>query len=101
MLIVSTHVALAGLGQTRTSAHSGEERPTAAQIKRSITYDALVSFEDGKPYKTLRRHLTLRGLSPEAYRAKWGLPADYPMTAAGYSDVRSALARSFGLGRAK
>ena len=70
-----------------------------AQIRRSIPHEALVSFEDGKPYKTPRRHLTLRGLTPEAYRAKWGLPADDPMTAQVYSEQRSALARSFGLGR--
>ncbi|WP_197430543.1 MucR family transcriptional regulator, partial [Methylobacterium sp. CCH5-D2] len=57
------------------------------------------SFEDGKPYKTLRRHLTLRGLTPEAYREKWGLPRDYPMTAPSYSAQRSELARALGLGQ--
>ncbi|WP_197430720.1 MucR family transcriptional regulator, partial [Methylobacterium sp. CCH5-D2] len=57
------------------------------------------SFEDGKPYKTLRRHLTLRGLTPEAYREKWGLPRDYPMTSASYSEQRSELARALGLGQ--
>ncbi|MDP4023770.1 MucR family transcriptional regulator [Methylobacterium sp. NEAU 140] len=74
-------------------------KPTAQEIKRSVTPDFLVSFEDGKPYKTLRRHLTLRGLTPEAYRAKWGLDLDYPMTAQSYSEQRSALARSLGLGQ--
>ena len=64
-----------------------------------FTHDYIVSFEDGKPYKTLRRHLTLRGLSPEAYREKWGLPRDYPMTAASYSAQRSELARALGLGQ--
>ncbi|MFX7156016.1 MucR family transcriptional regulator, partial [Acinetobacter baumannii] len=68
-------------------------------IRRSITADALVSFEDGKPYRTLRRHLTTRGLTPEAYRAKWGLPSDYPLVAASYSQQRSTLAQSLGLGR--
>ena len=75
------------------------EKPTAAQIKKSLTHDALISFEDGKPYKTLRRHLTLRGLTPEAYREKYGLPRDYPMTSPGYSAQRSDLARTLGLGQ--
>ena len=75
------------------------EKLTPAQIKKSISHDALISFEDGKPYKTLRRHLTLRGFTPEAYRAKWGLPPDYPMTAQGYSAQRSELARSLSLGQ--
>ncbi len=72
---------------------------TPAQIRRSITPDALISFEDGKPYKTLRRHLTIRGITPEAYRAKWGLPSDYPMTCETYSQQRSELALSLGLGK--
>lgn len=74
-------------------------RATPQEIRRSVTPDFLISFEDGKPYKTLRRHLTLRGLTPEAYRAKWGLEADYPMTARSYSEQRSQLARSLGLGQ--
>jgi predicted transcriptional regulator len=80
-LISSVHTALAGLGGQAVSGPAEVEKLTTAQMKKSITHDALISFEDGKPYKTLRRHLTLRGLSPEAYRAKWGLPIDYPMTA--------------------
>jgi len=75
------------------------EKPTAEQIRDSITDDALISFEDGKPYKMLRRHLGFVGLTPQAYRKKWGLPNDYPMTAVNYSATRSALAKSFGLGR--
>ncbi|SFU99062.1 transcriptional regulator, MucR family [Methylobacterium sp. 174MFSha1.1] len=74
-------------------------KATAGEIRRSITHDYLISFEDGKSYKTLRRHLTLRGLTPEAYRQKWGLPHDYPMTSASYSEQRSELARSLGLGQ--
>ncbi|QEE38911.1 MULTISPECIES: MucR family transcriptional regulator [unclassified Methylobacterium] len=74
-------------------------KATTQEIRRSVTPDFLISFEDGKPYKTLRRHLTLRGLTPEAYRAKWGLDADYPMTAQSYSAQRSQLARSLGLGQ--
>src|SRR4051812_42704510 len=58
------------------------KRLTEAQIRASIRPDRLISFEDGKPYKALRRHLTLRGLTPEAYKAKWGLPVDYPLVSA-------------------
>ena len=82
---------------------SGEPAPvrklTPAEIKRSITPDYLISFEDGKRYKALRRHLTGRGLSPEAYREKWGLPVDYPMVASGYSARRAELAQAMGLGK--
>jgi len=74
-------------------------RPTAAQIRKSITHDALISFEDNRPYRTLRRHLAARGLTVEEYRAKWGLPDDYPVIAAAYSAKRSQLARSIGLGQ--
>lgn len=99
-LIEGVHTALAGLSNGATQTDDAKvEKQTPAQIKKSITSDALISFEDGKPYKTLRRHLTLRGLTPEAYRAKYGLPADYPMTSASYSAQRSELARSLGLGQ--
>ena len=72
---------------------------TPAQIRKSISHDALISFEDGKPYRSLKRHLWTHGLTPNAYRAKWHLPEDYPMVASGYSETRSALARKMGLGR--
>lgn len=97
-LITKVHASLTGLSGSAPEA-SGPEKPTPAEIKKSITHDHIVSFEDGKPYKTLRRHLTLRGLSPEAYREKWGLPRDYPMTSAAYSAQRSDLARRLGLGQ--
>ena len=71
---------------------------TPAQIRRSITRDALISFEDGRPYAMLRRHLRTHGLTPEEYRAKWGLPSDYPMVAPGYSAKRSEVAKAAGLG---
>lgn len=60
---------------------------------------ALICFEDGKSYKTLKRHLSIRGLTPADYRAKWGLPSDYPMVAPSYSVSRSQMAKSIGLGR--
>lgn len=98
-LIQSVHQAVLGLSQPIPAVQEQVTKATPAQIKKSITDDALISFEDGKGYKTLRRHLTLRGLTPEAYRAKHGLLHDYPMTAPGYSRQRSALARSIGLGQ--
>jgi predicted transcriptional regulator len=73
-------------------------RPSSAQIRRSIRADGLVSFEDGKAYKQLKRHLGTHGLTPQAYREKWGLPADYPMVAPSYSARRSELAKAAGLG---
>ena len=97
-LITTVHQALSGLGESAQPAVNQIEKPTPAQIKKSITEDSLISFEDGKPYKTLRRHLTIRGLTPEAYRAKFGLPVDYPMTSPAYSAARSKLARALGLG---
>jgi predicted transcriptional regulator len=97
-LLSSVHTALSGLNRGGVTDAAPAEKLTSAQIRKSITHDALISFEDGRPYKTLRRHLTIKGLTPEAYRAKWGLPRDYPMTAVGYSEVRSAMAKSLGLG---
>lgn len=71
---------------------------TGVEIRSSVTPDGLRSFEDGMLYKTLRRHLRSRGLDPNAYRSKWGLPADYPMTCPAYSERRSAIARKIRLG---
>ncbi|MDR7040466.1 putative transcriptional regulator [Methylobacterium sp. BE186] len=97
-LIASVHAAVSSLNQT-TAPSEPEAKATPVQIRKSITPGALISFEDGKPYKTLRRHLTTRGLTPESYREKWGLPRDYPMVTAAYSEARSSLAKSLGLGQ--
>ncbi|MGH1573756.1 MucR family transcriptional regulator [Methylobacterium sp. P31] len=97
-LISSIYSALSGLGQSSASEAPPVEKLTPAQIRKSITHDALISFIDGKPYKTLKRHLNRHGMTIEEYRARFGLPRDYPSTAASYSEQRSALARSFGLG---
>nr|WP_279604187.1 MucR family transcriptional regulator [Methylobacterium sp. J-092] len=97
-VIVSVHAALSSLGKEET-AEPAVEKPTPAQIRKSITPDGMVSFEDGKIYKTMKRHLTLRGLTPDSYRAKYGLPSDYPIVSAAYSAKRSDLARSLGLGQ--
>lgn len=86
-------------GKGAPAVEAGPPKATPQEIRRSISNEYLISFEDGKQYKTLRRHLTLRGLSPEQYRTKWGLPPDYPMTSAAYSEQRSELARALGLGQ--
>ena len=102
-LIGTVHAALSGLAgggaPAGTAAEPEVEKPTPAQIRKSITPDALISFIDGQPYKTLKRHLTKHGLDANSYRARYGLPADYPTTSANYSAQRSALAKSLGLGR--
>ncbi|WP_336487046.1 MucR family transcriptional regulator [Methylobacterium nigriterrae] len=101
-LIGSVHAALNGLAQGTSQAAASEEqteKATPSQIRKSVTPDALISFIDGKPYKTLKRHLTGHGLDPYSYRAQFGLPADYPMVAASYAAQRSELAKSIGLGR--
>ena len=74
----------------------------AVAIKRSVMPDHIVCLEDGKKLKMLKRHLrTTYGLSPEEYRAKWGLPADYPMVAPNYAAQRSDFAKKIGLGRGR
>lgn len=73
----------------------------AVPIDRSVTDDYLISLEDGKRYKTLKRHLSTRGMTFEQYKAKWGLPNDYPATAPSYSARRSELARANGLGQTR
>ena len=96
-LIASVHTAFASLGKPLTSE---PEKPTPrVPIRKTITPDHLISLEDGKPYRTLKRHLGRLGLTPDQYRVKWRLPPDYPMTAQSYSKKRSELARGFGLGR--
>ena len=99
-LIASVHGALSGLGQASEPAPAVPEKLVPpVSIKKSITDDYLISLEDGKQYQSLKRHLAKRGLTPGEYRAKWSLPADYPMVAPGYARKRSKLARSIGLGR--
>lgn len=98
-LISDVHAAL-----TRVSAGLGVisadmPRP-AVPAKKSITSEYIVCLEDGKKFKSLKRHLrTQYGMTPEAYREKWGLPADYPMVAPNYAKARSQLAKDMGLGQ--
>lgn len=79
------------------------ERPElkpAVAVKKSITPDHIICLEDGKKFKSLKRHLgSAYGMTPDDYRKKWGLPSDYPMTAPSYSAARSELAKATGLGR--
>lgn len=103
-IIALIATSLGGVGQSNAPAEADAPAAAAAhltrgQVRKSITPDALISFEDGKSYKTLRRHLSVKGLTPETYREKWGLPSDYPMVAPSYSAARSALAKSLGLGQ--
>ncbi|WP_336490438.1 MucR family transcriptional regulator [Methylobacterium nigriterrae] len=98
-LLSDVHEAICAVSANGGAADAGPPKATAQEIRRSVTPDYLISFEDGKQYKTLRRHLTLRGLTPEQYRAKWGLAPDYPMTSQSYSEQRSELARALGLGQ--
>jgi predicted transcriptional regulator len=100
-LIRTVHAALNGLadGAAAAAPEAEIEKPTAAQIRKSVTPDGIVSFVDGKTYKTLKRHLTTKGFDPRSYRERFGLPADYPMVASSYAAQRSALAKSIGLGR--
>jgi predicted transcriptional regulator len=98
-VIQTIYRALAGVNSA-AAAPAPEPQKPAVPIKKSITPDFLISLEDGKKYKSLKRHLrTQYNMSPEDYRAKWGLPKDYPMVAPNYAASRSALAKSMGLGR--
>ncbi|UHC14360.1 MucR family transcriptional regulator [Methylobacterium currus] len=96
-LIASTYASLAKLDAPAEPETARPEPPVP--IRKTVTPDHIISLEDGKPYKSLKRHLSTRGLTPEQYRQKWGLPHDYPMVAATYAAQRSELAKSLGLGR--
>ena len=104
-LITRVHGAIAGLVSGTLTADAGAavqadvEKPSAAQIRKSVRPDGIVSFIDGKTYKTLKRHLSANGLDPRSYRERYGLPSDYPMVAPSYAEQRSQLARAIGLGR--
>jgi predicted transcriptional regulator len=97
-LISTVHSALVG-------ATNGSQEPVVERleppisIKKSVKPDFIISMEDGKPYKSMKRHLRAKGLTPEEYRRKWGLPHDYPMVAANYAAARSEMAKRIGLGQ--
>ena len=98
-LISDVHSALRGLRTDATVVPMEELKP-AVPVRKSVGPDYIVCLEDGKKFKSLKRHLrTHYDMSPEQYREKWGLPADYPMVAPNYSATRSRLAKDNGLGR--
>jgi len=98
-VIASVYDQLQKLGRPQAEAPVEQPAPRVP-IKKSITPDAIICLEDGKGFKSLKRHLmTHYQLTPDAYRQKWGLPADYPMVAPNYAAARSQLAKSMGLGR--
>ena len=98
-LINLVHSALLQVSVGQADAASEPLRP-AVSVKKSVTPDHLVCLEDGKKFKSLRRHLRSRyNMTPEQYREKWGLPADYPMVAPNYAAARSRLAKQMGLGQ--
>lgn len=99
-LIHSVRAALENLASgPMDSAPLVEKKEPAVSIRKSITPDFLVCLDDGKEFKSLRRHLTTLGMTPDEYRAKWGLPGDYPMVAPNYAAQRSELAKKVGLGQ--
>jgi predicted transcriptional regulator len=98
-LIQAVHSALKGVSSAAEPVEVAPKEP-AVPIKRSVTPEFLVCLEDGRKFKSLKRHLrTKYNMSPEDYRAKWGLPKDYPMVAPNYAKARSDLAKQMGLGQ--
>ena len=98
-LISQVHSALLRVSNGQSEA-SGEPTKPAIAVRKSITPDYLICLEDGKKFKSLKRHLrTQYDMTPELYREKWGLPADYPMVAPNYAEARSQLAKQMGLGQ--
>jgi predicted transcriptional regulator len=101
-LIHAVHSAVERLAAEPGSAPSQVEAKTpAVPIRRSITPDFLICLDDGKRFKSLRRHLAGLGLTPAQYREKWNLPPDYPMVAPNYAAQRSELAKKIGLGQSR
>ena len=97
-LIQNVHGALSNLGKSETAPETKQE--PAVSVRASVKPDYIVCLEDGKKLKMLKRHLmTAYGMTPEDYRAKWGLKSDYPMVAPSYAAKRQELAKKIGLGR--
>ena len=98
-LIGEVHSALLRVSSGTADVPAEAQKP-AVSVKKSITPDYIICLEDGKKFKSLKRHLrTQYDMSPEEYREKWGLPADYPMVAPNYAQARSQLAKQMGLGQ--
>ncbi len=100
-LIQAMHAAVASLSSEASAPAPVAAKEPAVPIRKSITPDFLICLEDGKRFKSLRRHLGTLGLTPHQYREKWKLPSDYPMVAPNYAAQRSAMAKKIGLGRSR
>jgi predicted transcriptional regulator len=101
LLIGDVHAALSQASSNLTQAPKEELKPAVA-IRKSLTPEYIVCLEDGKKFKSLKRHLrTHYNMSPEEYREKWGLEPNYPMVAPNYAEARSSLAKKMGLGQRK
>lgn len=101
-LISTTYAALAKTAAPLAAEAAAPEYVPAVTVRKSLASpDFIISMIDGKPYRVLRRHLTTHGLSPDEYRARYNLPADYPIVAPAYAAKRSVMAKSLGLGRKK
>jgi predicted transcriptional regulator len=99
-LILEVHSSLARLrSEPEHAVPQVEAKAPAVPIRKSVTPDYLICLDDGKRFKSLRRHLGVLGLTPEQYREKWKLPSDYPMVAPNYAAQRSTLAKKIGLGQ--
>lgn len=99
-VIAGVHVALIGLGAQPVAEVAAEKPKPPVSIRKSVTDEFLICLEDGKKFKSLKRHLMSHfQMTPEEYRLKWSLPDDYPMVAPAYATKRSQLARFSGLGR--
>lgn len=100
-LITSVHAALVKIsgGTGVTAAAEPEVLTPAVPVRKSITPDYLICLDDGRKFKSLKRHLASLGMTPDQYRAKWNLAPDYPMVASNYAATRSALAKKIGLGQ--
>jgi predicted transcriptional regulator len=102
-LIARVHASLTqiGTGQGEPKAPTAPQQP-AVPVKKSVTADHIICLEDGRVFKSLKRHLRAKyDMSPEQYRAKWGLPPEYPMVAPNYAKARSDLAKAIGLGQTR
>ncbi len=98
-IIGTVHASLVSITTPKQEAAPAEPLVPAVSVKKSVTDEYIISLEDGRKFKSMKRYLAGLGMTPDDYRAKWGLPRDYPMVAPGYAAKRSELAKAVGLGR--
>lgn len=97
-MIAAVHQSLTAVSAPKPIEEPAPELKPAVPIKKSVTDDFIISLEDGRKFKSMKRYLSGLGMTPQQYRERWGLPADYPMVAPGYAAKRSELAKASGLG---